>query len=219
MNLPKTIFLDAVGTLFGIRGSVGQIYSDIASDFGVKTEAIAVDRAFMASFRAAPKYAFPDIPRTEIPKLEYQWWKNIARNTFTKVGAIEQFTDFDLAFSQMYAYFATDEPWYVYEDVLPALERWQGKNIQLGIISNFDTRIDRVLELLGLKDYFQTITISSVAGAAKHHCYPRETWHIGDSFEEDYRGAIDCGIKGFWLKRDSSTSNEIDRLHNLDSLG
>jgi putative hydrolase of the HAD superfamily len=49
MNLPKTIFLDAVGTLFGIRGSVGQIYSDIASDFGVKTEAIAVDRAFMAS--------------------------------------------------------------------------------------------------------------------------------------------------------------------------
>jgi putative hydrolase of the HAD superfamily len=231
MNLPEVIFLDAVGTLFGIRGSVGEIYSNIAGDFGAETEPIEVDRAFITSFRAAPKYAFPNMPEMEIPELEYRWWEDIARNTFARIGAIEQFTDFDRAFSQMYAYFATDEPWYVYEDVLPALERWQAKNIQLGIISNFDTRIDRVLELLGLKNYFKTITISSLAGAAKpdaeifkvalakHHCSPHEAWHIGDSFEEDYRGAINCGMKGFWLKRDSLTSNEIDRLHNLDSLG
>jgi putative hydrolase of the HAD superfamily len=230
MTLPKVIFLDAVGTLFGIRGSVGQIYGDIASDFGVETDAMEVDRAFLASFRAAPKYAFPNVSTTAIPELEYQWWQDIARATFAKVGVLEQFEDFSRTFTQMYAHFATDAPWYIYDDVLPALNRWQEKNIKLGIISNFDTRLDRVLELLELKDYFQSMTISSLAGAAKpdaaifeaalakHNCSPIEAWHVGDSFEEDYRGAINCGIRGFWLNRDALTGNAIDRLHNLDSL-
>jgi putative hydrolase of the HAD superfamily len=30
MTNPKVILLDAVGTLFGVRGSVGQIYSAIS---------------------------------------------------------------------------------------------------------------------------------------------------------------------------------------------
>ncbi len=30
--LPKVIFLDAMGTLFGIKGSVGEIYRAIAID-------------------------------------------------------------------------------------------------------------------------------------------------------------------------------------------
>jgi putative hydrolase of the HAD superfamily len=230
MNPPKVIFLDAVGTLFGIRGSVGQIYRDVARDFGVETEAIEVDRAFIASFRAAPKFAFPNVSVAGISSLEYQWWEDVVSKTFTKVGAIDRFSDFSQFFGQIYAYFATDRPWYIYDDVLPALKKWQKQNIQLGIISNFDTRLDRVLESLELKDYFQTVTISSIAGAAKpeaqifttalakHDCAPTEAWHIGDSFEEDYRGAIDCGIEGFWLNRGAMASDEIDRLHNLDSL-
>lgn len=231
MTLPKVIFFDAVGTLFGIRSSVGQIYRDIARDFGVETDIIELDRAFLASFRAATKYAFPNIPAAAIPELEYQWWQDVARNTFNRVGVLERFADFSSAFTQMYVYFATDAPWFVYDDVLPALKRWQKKEIELGIISNFDTRLDRVLEFLELKDYFQSTTISSLAGAAKpdatifeaalakHDCSPTEAWHVGDSFEEDYRGAINCGIRGFWLNRDTLTGNAIDRLHNLDSLG
>ncbi|MEO0490944.1 MAG: hydrolase, partial [Cyanobacteria bacterium J06659_2] len=30
MDYPKVIFLDAVGTVFGVRSSVGQIYRDLA---------------------------------------------------------------------------------------------------------------------------------------------------------------------------------------------
>lgn len=36
MKKPKVIFLDAVGTLFGVKGSVGTVYSQIAQDFGVE---------------------------------------------------------------------------------------------------------------------------------------------------------------------------------------
>ena len=33
---PQAIFLDAMGTLFGLRGSVGDIYGKIAQSFGVQ---------------------------------------------------------------------------------------------------------------------------------------------------------------------------------------
>ncbi len=39
MEKPQVIFLDAVGTLFGVKGSVGAIYSQIAADFGVEVVA------------------------------------------------------------------------------------------------------------------------------------------------------------------------------------
>lgn len=38
MNEIKAIFFDAGGTLFEVRGSVGEIYADIASSFGVRLD-------------------------------------------------------------------------------------------------------------------------------------------------------------------------------------
>ena len=35
---PKIIFLDAVGTLFGVRGTVGEIYSGFAQAAGVAVD-------------------------------------------------------------------------------------------------------------------------------------------------------------------------------------
>jgi len=100
-------------------------------------------------------------------------------------------------------------------DVIPTLIHWQEEGIELGIISNFDTRIYSVLEGLDLKEYFDSITVSSLVGAAKpdpqifwsalekHQCKPDEAWHIGDSLAEDYQGAIAVGLRAFCLDRDS----------------
>lgn len=70
---PKVIFFDAVGTLFGIRGTVGQIYGEIAQSFGVEVSATALDQAFKQSFRSAPPAAFPNADPTKIPRLEFEW--------------------------------------------------------------------------------------------------------------------------------------------------
>ena len=43
MVQPKVIFLDAVGTLFGVKGSVGEVYREIAADFGVDVAASVLD--------------------------------------------------------------------------------------------------------------------------------------------------------------------------------
>ncbi|HBE18393.1 MAG TPA: hydrolase [Cyanobacteria bacterium UBA11149] len=213
MQQPKVIFLDAVGTLFGVRGSVGEAYSTIANKFGVQASATALNDAFFQAFSTAEPLVFPQTDPEEIPECEFEWWRLIALRTFQNVGVLNQFEDFTDFFDQLYNYFATAQPWFIYPDVIPALAAWQKAGIQLGIVSNFDSRIDLVLKALKLDEFFKSVTISTQVGAAKpqpkifatalekHQCYPQEAWHIGDSLKEDYQGAKAAGLRAILLDR------------------
>ncbi|MEL6382263.1 MAG: HAD family hydrolase, partial [Cyanobacteria bacterium J06626_18] len=136
MKTPKVIFVDAVGTLFGVAGSVGKVYAERAQQFGVAANAEALNKAFVRHFKAAEPIAFPGIDRTQVPAQEYAWWKAIAEKTFRSVKQLEQFEDFEAFFSELYAYFAGADPWLVYPDTFQSLERWRASGIELGVISN-----------------------------------------------------------------------------------
>jgi putative hydrolase of the HAD superfamily len=210
---PKVIFLDAVGTIFGVRGSVGEIYGAIAGKYGVQVSAEILNEAFLQAFAASDPPVFPGTHPEEIPECEFEWWRVIALRTFQQVGTLDQFADFTDFFDQLYSYFATAEPWFIYPDVLPALEAWRESEIELGIVSNFDSRIDLVLKALKLDDFFTSVTISTMAGFAKpdpqifvaalqkHSCDAKDAWHIGDSFRQDYQGAKAAGIRAILLER------------------
>ncbi|NEQ55296.1 MAG: HAD-IA family hydrolase [Leptolyngbya sp. SIO3F4] len=224
MLKPKVIFLDAVGTLFGVKGSVGEVYQTLSHQAGVSASANQLDQAFYRSFAEANAMAFPDIPAIEIPHQEYLWWLAVAKDTFQRAGILNHFGDFEGFFEKVYQYFATSAPWIVYEDTLSSLKRWQSMGISLGIISNFDSRIYSVLEALELKQYFESITISTEAGAAKpaplifttalqkHSCSPYEAWHIGDSRKDDVKGAQAVGLRSIWLKRPDQTKIQAPRI-------
>ncbi len=213
MNQPKVIFLDAFGTLFGVKGSIGEIYSGLARNAQVKTDPQAVNRAFFQSFAASERLAFPGAEPAAIPELEYRWWKVIVAETFERVGALDKFEGFDAFYADLYGYFETSKPWRVYPDALTSLARWQTMGIPLGVISNFDSRLHRVLSVLGLADYFQSVTLSSEVGAAKpsqaifraalakHNCAAHEAWHVGDSEAEDYAGAQSAGLRAILIAR------------------
>jgi putative hydrolase of the HAD superfamily len=213
MKPPKVIFLDAAGTIFGIKGSVGEIYSQVAQEFGVTVSPQDIDKAFYHSFKAAPPPIFPDAEEEDIPQREFEWWFRVASNTFERTESLELFPDFTDFFSELYIHFGTADPWFVYPDVLPCLEKWRNMGIQLGILSNFDSRIYSVLQALGLREFFSTITICTQVGYAKpdtkiftaalekHNCLPQDAWHIGDSVKEDYHGAKAAGLRGIWINR------------------
>ncbi|MFQ4142815.1 HAD family hydrolase [Chlorogloeopsis sp. ULAP02] len=215
MKRPKVIFLDAVGTLFNVKGSVGEVYSQLAQEFGVEVSAEILNKTFISSFKAAPPPVFPNTQEQDILQYEFDWWFSIASKTFEQAGVLEKFSDFSAFFSEIYIHFGTAEPWFLYTDVLPALTNWRQMGIELGIVSNFDSRIYSVLQALELRDFFSSITISTQAGAAKpdpkiftialekHNCPPAAAWHIGDSFTEDYHGAKAAGLRGIWINRES----------------
>ncbi len=215
---PEVILLDAVGTLFGVRDSVGEVYANFASQFGVNAEPQALNSAFFKAFEASPPMAFPGVDPNQIPQLEFEWWQKIAIETFEAVGVLEEFTDFSQFFQDLYQHFATAEPWFVYPDVKPALKRWRKRNILLGVLSNFDSRLYSVLDALELTQFFTSVTISTEVGAAKPdfkifnwilaECYycvlPEDICHIGDSFQADYQGAKAAGLEAILINRNSS---------------
>jgi putative hydrolase of the HAD superfamily len=213
LSLPKVIFLDAVGTLFGVRGSVGEIYSQVAAKHGVDCDAQALDQSFYTTFKQANPCIFPGITAVKIPQYEYQWWYEINRQTFTAIDAWAKFSDFDRFFEDLYQYFTTASAWEIYPDVIPALTNWQRSGVPLGILSNFDSRLFAVLNALELNHYFSTVTISTEVSAAKpqpeifsaalakYQCPPELAWHIGDSYKEDYLGASSAGLMAIWLNR------------------
>lgn len=212
---PQVIFFDAVGTLFGVRGSVGAIYGAIANQYGVNASAEVLNQAFYQSFKAAQAPAFPGEDLDKLPQLEFDWWQAIAQQTFEQAGVLHQFSDFSAFFSELYCHFKTADPWLVYPDVVPTLKNLCDRGITLGVLSNFDSRLYSVLKALNLADFFSSVTISTEVGAAKpspqiftaalgkHHCAAELAWHVGDSFEEDFQAAKAAGLRGIWLDRKS----------------
>lgn len=210
---PKVIFVDAVGTMFGVRGSIGEVYGAIARRFGVEVSPEDLQKAFYESFKASPPPVFPGTEPQKIPDCESDWWRAIALSTFHKAGVLEKFSNFASFFDELYNHFSTPEPWFVYSDVPASLEKWRKMGIELGVVSNFDSRIYSVLQSLNLIQYFTSVTICSEIGAAKpdpkifaaalqkHQAKAEDVWHIGDSHKEDYQGAKAAGLKGILLKR------------------
>jgi putative hydrolase of the HAD superfamily len=221
MKRPRVIFLDAVGTLFGVQGSVGEVYGKLARQFGVEVDPAVINQAFFQSFRSASPMAFPGTRPSDIQDREFAWWWAIAAQTFQKAGVLNQFTDFEAFFTALYEYFATADPWFIYPDIRSSLERWQAQGIELGVLSNFDSRLYAVLPALDLAGFFTSVTISTEVGAAKpdarmfeaalrkHDCSPDAAWHVGDSFQEDYEGAKAAGLRGIWLRRPAPSAGVL----------
>jgi putative hydrolase of the HAD superfamily len=204
------------------------VYSELAARFGVEISASALNQAFLQTFRETEPLAFPGINPAEIPTQEFEWWQAIALQTFQRAGVLNQFNDFSKFFTELYKHFATALPWFVYPDVRPTLEYWREHKIEIGILSNFDSRLYSVLQSLDLTNFFTSVTISSEIGAAKpslqiftaglqkHNCLPEAAWHIGDSFKEDYQGACAAGIKAIWLQRDQSVPVRRPAAHQTE---
>jgi putative hydrolase of the HAD superfamily len=228
---PKVIFLDAMGTLFDLKNSVGEIYQQYAAKYNVQVDAELISQAFIKSFKSAPPLAFSATEFPQIKQQEFNWWKQVVSATFEQLGIRENFADFNAFFREIYCYFGTGEPWYLFPDTVDSLISCRDRGIELGIISNFDSRLLEVLNHLDLDQFFTSITISSTAGFAKpdanifhlalhkHHLTPQQAWHIGDSVTEDYIGAKNAGFRSFCLNRQGHSLNIENQLPNLWTLG
>ncbi len=58
MTPPRVIFFDAAGTLFYVKGSVGEVYLSLARKYGVTADRDTIQHAFVKAFDAAPPPVF-----------------------------------------------------------------------------------------------------------------------------------------------------------------
>lgn len=222
----KAIFFDAVGTLFRVRGGVGQIYWEIAKPYGVRASPEAIERAFQEVFPGAPPLAFSRLQAGLLRRSEKEWWHGVVHEVFRRVGMIRKFDDY---FEEVFRAFAGIRGWELYPETREALQRLRKAGFILGIISNFDSRILTVCTDLGIFEYLDSIQISSREGAAKpdplifrkalrhHGLLPREAVHVGDSLEDDVRGAGEAGLIPIYLNRDPD-SNKPEGVFSIGHL-
>ncbi len=131
-------------------------------------------------------------------------------NVFYRVGMFERFDEF---FEHVFDVFAAPATWKLFPEVLPTLSALKSRGLELGIVSNFDSRLFHVLRGLGIADLFDTVTISSLAHAAKpspkifefaleqHAVEPVDALHVGDSLRDDVEGAKKAGLGAVLLAR------------------
>lgn len=131
------------------------------------------------------------------------------------------------------AVFAPGECWALYDDVLPTLEEMRSRGMKLGVISNWDSSLHRILELLGVERQFDFVVASLEYGVEKPEpgifriaeqiggFEPKAALHVGDSFDDDFLGAQSAGWRSVWLRRGVQTDpgrGEIDDLRQLKEL-
>jgi putative hydrolase of the HAD superfamily len=101
----------------------------------------------------------------------------------------------------------------LFEDVLPTLERLEAAGLTLGVVSNFEEWLERLLESLHVTRYFDVRVISGVEGVEKPDpkifrlaldrigVEPEEAVYVGDSVHFDVEPATAVGMLGVLLDR------------------
>lgn len=225
----EVILLDAAGTLFDVRGSVGDIYSNVARKYGVEADPVALERAFSHAFRAKAAEGF-NVHGTDISSAEKLWWMDVVRAVFAGRMAEGPLARY---FEEVFEAFRRADAWDLFADTHPGLERLRSLGYRLGVISNFDSRLFDLLANLGLERYFERVIISWRAGAAKpdvrifNHAVdtmqvrPERAIHVGDSIADDYDGARKAGLGAVLLdrRRNHLRREGIVRADSLIELG
>jgi putative hydrolase of the HAD superfamily len=206
--------------LFTTRGSVGEIYATVAQAYGSKAEPDAIQAAFLRQFRGAGPISVHD---------EKRWWKDIVHRVFAEVGMVENFDQF---FERVYDTFRNSQGWMLFPETLEVLNELKGLGLKLGVISNFDSRAYSVFESLGIRHFFDAVTLSSEAGFSKPDAgifeaavralaLPASTiLLVGDSLHDDVEPAIRLGLQAVLIDRRNryASTGHIARISSLKEL-
>ena len=74
-----------------------------------------------------------------------------------------EFAKFDNFFDELFAYFARADAWPLYPEVFDTLAALKQRGLILAVISNFDSRLVRILDGLDVGASFAEIFVSSAS--------------------------------------------------------
>ena len=210
----KVILFDAAGTLFHLPRGVGFHYADVALRHGATVEATTIEQAFFRAWKAMPPPAETDGPR---PDDDRKWWEALVGLTLDDVGMA---IDRGAYFAELWEEFAKPGIWELYPETREALVRI-GQRFRLGVLSNFDSRLHRILVHLGISHFFEHVIVSSEVGADKPSPRIFEealdrfdttadfALHVGDDPQADWEGAAAAGLGVFRLKRPENSLQDV----------
>jgi putative hydrolase of the HAD superfamily len=210
----RAVTFDAGGTLIEPWPSVGHVYAEVAARYGVSGRSPEqITERFAAAWRGKSAFDY------SLPA-----WRALVDATFGDFVPEDRITEL---FPALYQRFKQAEVWRVFDDVTPILRELRAAGFKLGIISNWDDRLRPLLEGLGLASWFDAIVISTEAGVTKPsraifdqaasalHVPAESILHVGDSGDEDLRGAQAAGFSALLVDRRAENSWALQSLRAL----
>lgn len=204
----QAVFFDVGGTLFYPYPSVGQIYHEVAARHGCRVEPEKLEKLFREAWRR--RDGLSSLVAQSSEKIERSWWRDLVEEVFS---CAEPVRNFDVFFDELYDVFGHPDSWRLFPETVDILKQVKSQGKILGAISNWDSRLFQLIKGLGLEGYFDFVLASAVFGASKPS--PKifqealrlaslsvdQAIHIGDSFEDDIRGANGVGMQAILIDR------------------
>lgn len=222
----RAITFDAAGTLLDPHPSVGAVYGEIGRRHGLPAGDDELERRFHAAFQAR----YHHLRSSEAA--ERAFWRDLIGEVFAPWadGAAA-----DRLYPDLWDAFADARRWRPRADMPALFAALRARGLRLAILSNWDSRLHRVVEGFGWRAALDRVFVSADLGvekparaifaqaAAALGCAPCEILHVGDSWHHDVAGALAAGWHAVWLSETDTPLSDgrarrIARLEELPAL-
>ena len=223
----RAVFFDVGNTLLYAEPSVSEVCRQVLAEAGHVRDLHVID-AYMPLVDAyyEERYEEDDAFWTDEERTSSVWvgmYSLLCRELGIEAEAV------DIA-RRVYDEFGRPDRWAPYADVRPAFERLKSRGLALGIISNWDSRLVRLLTGLGFGDVLDDIVSSADVGLHKPDprifelacdrlgVSPHEAAHIGDHHYADVLGASAVGMRTVLIDRHGTADPDFSPVHTLGDI-
>ena len=203
-TLPPVVFFDSVGTLLHPEPPAPVVYAAIGRRFGSRLDEAMIAARFRTAFHRQEEADYAAGLRTSEER-EWLRWRAIVAEVLDDVS------DTEACFAELHAHFARPDAWRCEPHTSDVLETLARRGHRLGIASNFDARLRRVVEGLPTLRPVRQLVISSEIGWRKPappffaelcrraESPPEQIVYVGDDENNDYAGARASGLQAVLL--------------------
>ena len=212
MAPPRAVFFDAGETLVYPHPSFAELFTEV-----LRAEGLVVEPAVVQQVVSAYSQKFTETVRSgeahlwsTSPERSRAFWDGVYRGFLEEVGVTD---GHDRLVERLFSTFSDLGSYRLHPDVLPTLDRLRDAGISLGVISNFEEWLERLLETLGVTGYFPVRVISGIEGVEKPDpeifrialeragVLADESVYVGDHPFFDIEAAEDVGMVAVLIDR------------------
>lgn len=223
----RAVFFDAGETLVHPHPSFPELLVQVLRQEGYDADpAVVREKIFVVSDRFMQAARGGELWSTS-PERSREFWTSIYRSLLAEMGL--PFGD-GLA-QALYRTFTDLSNYRLFPDAVPVLERLRAAGFRLGLVSNFEEWLERLLEALGVSGFFEIQVISGVEGYEKPdtrlfklaldrmNAEANSSVYVGDHPYFDIEPAESIGMFGVLIdRRERFPDHPGARITTLDDL-